>query len=219
MSRGAAPRSLDEALRTVGVSLEGLLGRPGLLGLALVGSRAVRGLAREDSDWDVLALVGAGFGRVPLGWHGDQCQLMAEDPSRPGWLARDLAGHALEYGVWISGAPTWGREDLDHAGALARAAASIRDEVGRLQVRWDKLLPVYRRKYARRFATQTARARCHERGEPVPPTAMLRLDPCDVAFVQDAPAAFLAELAAEAEACVEGGRLAEPRVVVPEDNL
>lgn len=179
--KSQAPRSVDAALRTVGLTLSEVLARPGLKALALVGSRATSGLARHDSDWDVLALVDReAFGRSSVGWHGDECQFMDYDPTHPRWLAGDLAGHALAYGVWLCGAPTWTYDDLDHAGAHARALEQFNHATTELAKRWEQFLPSYRRKYARRAGQQLGRALCHRNREPVPPTALLTRRPLDV---------------------------------------
>lgn len=178
------PQSLNAALQTLGLTLSELLVRPGLVALVLVGSRAA-GLARPDSDWDVLALVDRNtFGPTPSEWHGEVCQLMACDPSFPYWLATDLAGHALCYGLWLLGGPTWTRRDLNHEAAAQRALRQFNEATEQLAKRWDRFIPAYRSKYARRAAQQLERLRHHHNREPIPPTALLAPRPLDVRPLQ-----------------------------------
>lgn len=90
-------------------------------GLALFGSRAC-GVAREDSDWDVLLLrEGASYAKISNGILG----LVVVDPSAGYWRREDLAAHVLGFATWLRGEPSWTLEDLDWETIVGRKRARV----------------------------------------------------------------------------------------------
>lgn len=96
---------LDELrgeLRKGGLSWEELSSRA--TEIVLFGSRA-QGVARPDSDWDLLCV-----GTAPTGRRIGSVRPIWVEPARllsSQWLGSELAGHIAAFGVWLLGPGAW----------------------------------------------------------------------------------------------------------------
>ena len=183
MIERASLAGLEATLSLMGLSVEALRSRTSAL--VLFGSRAA-GCARPSSDWDLLCV-----GRMnPIKTPAIDIVSIPEGAlSTDLWVGRELAGHVLEYGIWLHGAPLWCAADLRFDLAAKGKIARITRRLCALDGVWGSLRKAYRDKHARLIRRDVQRADLLSRGRPIPPAAVL-----DEAWRAAAyPAVWLAE--------------------------
>ena len=163
--------AFERTLMRTGLSLERLSIEG--FAVALFGSRAA-GCWHPRSDWDVLC-VGPLTELQPARRASalDLIHISREDVRSPGWLHGDLAGHVLEYGVWVVGEPSWRAGDVCYPAAVDRKEKRLASRVGAIARIWDGLSPSYRKKQARLLRRELQRLSLLQSCLPVPPSARL----------------------------------------------
>lgn len=184
----APPPPLDRALSAAGVTWPALTRSASQI--VLFGSRAA-GLARDDSDWDLLCI---GEGRSLAVPGLDLVWISPAELTTPGWLAGELAGHVAAYGRWLHGAPDWISAVACGPEAAARKARHLASRLAAIERAWPLLTAPYRRKHLTLLRRDLQRHALLARREPVPPSPSL-----DAAWrAHSDPAAALLALAAAA---------------------
>lgn len=171
MSDSIDTAALQQALGSVGLSLEQL--SLGGFAVALFGSRA-SDCWRSRSDWDLLC-VGPRATQLPEGRLPgiDLVCVSDQDVHLPVWLNGDLAGHVLEYGVWLVGEPSWNVADVCYAGAVERKEARLASRVRAAARVWQDLSASYRRKQALLLRRELQRLFLLKSRSAVPPSPRL----------------------------------------------
>jgi hypothetical protein len=161
---------LADQLQHHGVSLATLVEQAEAV--ILFGSRAA-GLAREDSDWDLL-LVARGRSRLRRG-----LDLVRVDPAvfhGARWRSSELAGHVGRWGRTLAGDAAWlemledtetGRE------AIARKRRQLRAQLGASERYWPSLASWAQGARRRRLRRDLQRHIRLLESEPIPPSALL----------------------------------------------
>ena len=129
------------------------------------------GLARPDSDIDVLCIADRGYKLK------SQLLDLIVEPSNvtasQSWLNGELASHVAKYGTWLKGAPDW--KTHVHIGQTAADAKARRvcAFMRALENSWSRLEECFRVKYSLKLRRETQRLVLLERGVAIPPTRVL----------------------------------------------
>jgi hypothetical protein len=171
MTKSVDTLAFEQALMHAGLSLERL--SKGSFAVALFGSRA-DACWHSRSDWDVLC-VGPLTEPQPTSRRApvDLIQLSPDEVHLPTWLHGDLAGHILEYGVWVVGEPTWGPPDVCYPAAVERKEKRLALRVRAVARVWEALSSRYRKKQALLLRRELQRLSMLQSHCPVPPSARL----------------------------------------------
>jgi hypothetical protein len=137
--------------------------------LVLFGSRAA-GVARSDSDWDVLC-VGTGTrlrsGLLDLLW------VPPRDIESQGWLGSELAAHVAIYGVWFKGQGDWRIRVGISIDSIERKRRRIRRRLTGLKRVWRMLIPEIREARLDDLRRDLQRLELLEKESGPPPTPIL----------------------------------------------
>jgi hypothetical protein len=139
--------------------------------LVLFGSRSA-GVARPDSDWDVL-LVRADGPAIRCASKVDLVEIPKPQLNSSAWLGSELAGHIAAYGHWIVGEPTWSASVHFSKFAIERKGNRLKSRLQNMQPSWDILQPAYQKRFAMIVRRDVQRYRCLVEGRPVAPSSML----------------------------------------------
>jgi hypothetical protein len=135
----------------------------------LFGSRAL-GLAREDSDWDLLCV---GVGATHRDGTLDVVWITEDHLTSEAWLTSELAGHIAGYGLWLRGSDTWSQHVRVGPAAIRAKRAAIAIQIREIERWWTDLTPGYRAKHLRLLRRDAQRLRHLMAKRPVPPADLL----------------------------------------------
>lgn len=139
--------------------------------LILFGSRAA-GLARLDSDWDVL-LVRVDGPAIRCASKIDLVEISQLQLNSSAWLGSELAGHIAAYGHWIIGEPTWSTSVHRSKEAIERKGDRLKARLQNMLPSWELLQPVYQKRFAMIVRRDIQRYRYLVEGRPVAPSVIL----------------------------------------------
>lgn len=139
--------------------------------LVLFGSRAA-GVARPNSDWDVL-LVRVGGPTIRSASNIDLIEVEKSQLTSTDWLGSELAGHIAAYGKWIVGDVSWRASVHRSKLAIDRKGERLKSRLRNMERSWELLQPAYQRRFATIVRRDVQRYRCLVEGRPVAPSSTL----------------------------------------------
>jgi len=162
--------SLAQQLRQHGISLAALA--VGAEAVIVFGSRAA-GLARADSDWDLLIV---GRGRTRLGRGLDLVYIEPTAFRGARWRTSELAGHVGRFGCTLAGDPNAvaGLRDVEiGAEAIERKRRQLRAQLGACERYWASLGSWAQAKRQLRLRRDLQRHARLLESDPIPPSTLL----------------------------------------------
>jgi Nucleotidyltransferase domain len=161
---------LDAVLRRANLSWAGV--RNVVSEAVLFGSRAA-GLARAESDWDLL-LIGDGrpirTSSLDLIWV-DSATVWSEH-----WLGSELASHVAAHGQWLTGSGDWRHAAFVSREAFQQKKTAITFYLNELMRLWPHLHSGARDRHARRVRRDVQRLSLLHEQKVVPSTPILDLE-------------------------------------------
>ena len=141
--------------------------------IVVFGSRAI-GMGRQSSDLDVF-VVGDGTKRIK-GFGIDLISVRAAELGLQSWLRSELAGHVLQYGVWLKGSGAWRERVFVGPEAVRQKERRLTSLVRSVKHSWERLHPAFQLKYRVSIRRELQRLLLLQAAIPIPPTPVLDLE-------------------------------------------
>lgn len=158
--------------------------------VVVFGSRAA-GVNRPSSDIDILLVTP--HKRRLRSYGLDLVLITPEEAEDSFWLGSELASHIVQFGKWIKGSGEWRNRVEISRRAIVKKEHRVGALLRNATQRWERLHPVFHRKYAITSRRELQRLDLLLKGAPIPPTATLDLSwesrqftPDDLVAVADA---------------------------------